>query len=74
MLVEVGLKQQRGIAIALVGIIMSMSVETSFMMDGTAENEGDVRPMLRIENEGILGKSLIALVGDVNGVGVRSVW
>ena len=65
MLVKVGLEQQGSITVSLVCIISFLSVETASMMNRSTEDEGDVRHVLRVNDVGILGKGLIALVGDI---------
>ena len=41
-LIEVGLEQQRGIAVALVGIILSMPIEGVLVVQRTRKDQGNV--------------------------------
>ena len=67
-LAEVCLEQQRDIAVTFVGVVLLETVMTSCMMDRTAENQRDIRHLLWVDDEGILGERLIALISDVDEV------
>ena len=73
-LVKVGLKQQRGITIALVGVVLLLSIERILMMQRTRENQGNIRAVFRVEDISILRESLVAFVGDVDKVRVIVVF
>ena len=60
-LVKVGLKQQRGITIALVCIILFLAVERILMMHRTRENQGNIRAVFRVEDISIL--RVVSLLG-----------
>ena len=64
--IKISLEQQRSITIALVGVVLLMSVERILMVQRTREDQGDVRRVLWVEDIGILCKSLVALIGDVD--------
>ena len=40
------------------------------MMNRAAQNQGDIRHELRVQDEGVLGESLIALIGDIDEIRV----
>ena len=73
MLIKICFKHQRGISIALVGIVLFMTIECILMMQRARKNQGDVRTVFWVDDKGILGKSLVAFVGDVDSIGVRGV-
>ena len=67
-LIKIGLEHQRSIAVALIGIVTLVAIAAPFMMNRATQDQGDVRHEFRVQDEGVLGKSLVALIGDVDEI------